>query len=117
LIAGGGKLADAIRAVDDRCGLGEELAHWRCIDALSETARQLASILPEAVLEQARRVLREEFPELNERIALHMPDEKSRRVGQAVGRPAEIAGAVVLMALGVSFPWWWPEVQDQTTPA
>jgi putative Mn2+ efflux pump MntP len=29
-----------------------------------------------------------------------------RRVGQAIGRPAEIAGAAVLMALGVSFPLW-----------
>lgn len=29
-----------------------------------------------------------------------------RRVGKAVGRPAEIAGALVLMALGVSFPLW-----------
>ncbi|NQU09990.1 ROK family protein [bacterium] len=32
----------------------------------------------------ARRVLAGEFPELAERIELHVPDEKSRRVGQAV---------------------------------
>lgn len=36
------------------------------------------------LLEQARAVLKEEFPELAEKIKLHVPDEKSRRVGQAV---------------------------------
>jgi hypothetical protein len=29
-------------------------------------------------------VLRQEFPELAERVRLHVPDENSRRVGQAV---------------------------------
>jgi len=36
------------------------------------------------VLERARTVLKTEFPELAASIALHVPDEKSRRVGQAV---------------------------------
>ncbi|MEY4385657.1 MAG: hypothetical protein RLY20_940 [Verrucomicrobiota bacterium] len=36
------------------------------------------------VLAKAREVLRIEFPELARNIALHVPDEKSRRVGQAV---------------------------------
>jgi len=36
------------------------------------------------VLTKARQVLQQEFPELAARIALHVPDEKSRRVGQAV---------------------------------
>lgn len=36
------------------------------------------------VLGLAQKVLKREFPELAERIALHVPDEKSRRVGQAV---------------------------------
>jgi predicted NBD/HSP70 family sugar kinase len=36
------------------------------------------------VLSKAREVLRREFPEVAARIALHVPDEKSRRVGQAV---------------------------------
>lgn len=36
------------------------------------------------VLDKAREVLRAEFPELMEKIRLHVPDEKSRRVGQAV---------------------------------
>ena len=32
----------------------------------------------------AQRVLREEFPELAGRVALHMPDEKEKRHGQAM---------------------------------
>ncbi|PIE33326.1 transcriptional regulator [candidate division KSB3 bacterium] len=38
----------------------------------------------EILLEHAKKVLAQEFPELNERITLHVPDEQSRRVGQAV---------------------------------
>ncbi|MGC8945151.1 MAG: ROK family protein [Anaerolineae bacterium] len=36
------------------------------------------------LLEAARNVLRVEFPDLAGRIAIHLPDEQSRRVGQAV---------------------------------
>jgi len=36
------------------------------------------------VLDQAREVLKTEFPAVVGKIALHVPDEKSRRVGQAV---------------------------------
>ena len=36
------------------------------------------------ILAQAKRVLEKEFPELALSIELHVPDEKSRRVGQAV---------------------------------
>ena len=38
----------------------------------------------DVILEKTREVLRTEFPDLAEKIALHVPDEKSRRVGQAV---------------------------------
>ena len=38
----------------------------------------------EIILDQAKKVLSQEFPEINERITLHVPDEQSRRVGQAV---------------------------------
>ncbi|HEY3761508.1 MAG TPA: ROK family protein [Verrucomicrobiae bacterium] len=38
----------------------------------------------EIMLAKAHEVLRVEFPEVLERIKLHVPDEKSRRVGQAV---------------------------------
>ena len=36
------------------------------------------------VLSKAREVLKQEFPETSAKIAMHVPDEKSRRVGQAV---------------------------------
>jgi len=36
------------------------------------------------MLEQARAVLRAEFPELADCLQLHIPDEKNRRIGQAV---------------------------------
>jgi predicted NBD/HSP70 family sugar kinase len=36
------------------------------------------------VLAQAREVLDKEFPEVGSAVAMHVPDEKSRRVGQAV---------------------------------
>jgi len=36
------------------------------------------------ILEWARKVLRSEFPDLASRIEIHLPDETSRRVGQAV---------------------------------
>lgn len=36
------------------------------------------------ILEKARQVLREEFPDLAAAISVHLPDESSRRVGQAV---------------------------------
>lgn len=38
----------------------------------------------EILMTKARDVLQQEFPEIADRIALHVPDEKSRRVGQAV---------------------------------
>jgi predicted NBD/HSP70 family sugar kinase len=36
------------------------------------------------ILKRAQQVLRTEFPALAESVALHLPDESSRRVGQAV---------------------------------
>ena len=36
------------------------------------------------LLDRAKEVLEKEFPELNEKIQLHIPDESSRRVGQSV---------------------------------
>ena len=38
----------------------------------------------DVVMAEARRILAREFPGIAERIAIHVPDEKSRRVGQAV---------------------------------
>ncbi len=44
LLAGGGELAEAIRRADAALGIGEEAAHWLCIEALGITARMLAGV-------------------------------------------------------------------------
>ena len=36
------------------------------------------------ILEEAKKVLREEFPDLNDQITFHQPDEKNKRHGQAI---------------------------------
>ena len=36
------------------------------------------------IRKRAEKILRKEFPQLAQRVRLHVPDEKSRRVGQAV---------------------------------
>ena len=44
LIAGGGEFADVIRRADAAHHLGEEAAHWLCVDALAVTARRLGAV-------------------------------------------------------------------------
>jgi 5-(aminomethyl)-3-furanmethanol phosphate kinase len=44
-VAGGGILADAIRAADRLHGLDEDTAHWLCVEAMSITARLAAAVL------------------------------------------------------------------------
>ncbi|HZK12535.1 MAG TPA: hypothetical protein VFD10_09365, partial [Atribacterota bacterium] len=36
------------------------------------------------ILQKSEQVLKEEFPELYQRISLHLPDESIRRVGQSI---------------------------------
>jgi aspartokinase-like uncharacterized kinase len=45
LIAGGGKLVDAIRDTIDIHSMTDESAHWLCIDAMSVTSRLLTELL------------------------------------------------------------------------
>jgi 5-(aminomethyl)-3-furanmethanol phosphate kinase len=63
LLAGGGPLADAIRTADRMWGLGEEAAHWLCIDALAVSARLLAAIVSESCLEDSWDGLRQRLAE------------------------------------------------------
>ena len=51
LIAGGGQLADVIREADAAWGLGDEAAHWLCVDVLAVSARLVAATLKESRLE------------------------------------------------------------------
>ncbi len=52
LIAGGGEFADVIRRADAAHGLGDEAAHWLCVDALSVTARLLGALMHASVATQ-----------------------------------------------------------------
>ena len=54
LVAGGGEFAETIRRADATHGLGEEAAHWLCVDALSVTARLLGAIMKMPVVTEER---------------------------------------------------------------
>ena len=46
--------------------------------------RVMSGVGGDIIMETAGKVLRQEFPETAARVRLHLLDEKSRRVGQAV---------------------------------
>ena len=46
--------------------------------------RVMSGVGGDIIMDRARKVLGEEFPETQARVRLHLLDEKSRRVGQAV---------------------------------
>lgn len=48
LIAGGGELADSIRAADRIHALGDPTAHWLAVGAMGLNSRMVASLLPDA---------------------------------------------------------------------
>jgi aspartokinase-like uncharacterized kinase len=50
LVPGGGPVADVVRNYDRLHALGEEVAHWLALSALTLNARFLASLLPHAVV-------------------------------------------------------------------
>lgn len=67
--------------------LGYSLAHYADFYDFQHVlilGRCTSGLGGELILEQARQVMRTEFPAFWERITLQLPDEKSRRVGQSV---------------------------------
>ena len=58
LIAGGGDLTDAIQRAQAIHHFDDEAAHWMCVQALSVTARLLATLLPDARLTNSLAELR-----------------------------------------------------------
>jgi len=67
--------------------LGYSLAHYADFYKFNDVlilGRVTTGRGGDIVIERAREILREEFPALARKLALHVPDEKSRRVGQAV---------------------------------
>jgi predicted NBD/HSP70 family sugar kinase len=67
--------------------LGHTLPHYHALYGFSNVlllGRVLSGRGGETLVETARRVLEEEYPETAAGIALRLPDERSRRVGQSV---------------------------------
>lgn len=80
---------DRARAIYETIGVcfGYALAHYADFYELRHVlilGRVTSGAGGEIILERARAVLAAEFPELSGRIALHTPDEKNKRHGQAV---------------------------------
>ncbi|MBK5108096.1 MAG: ROK family protein, partial [Anaerolineales bacterium] len=69
------------------CYLGYSIAHYADFYDLKHVlvlGRCTSGMGGEVILEGALDVLREEFPELWEKVNIQLPDEKSRRVGQSI---------------------------------
>ncbi len=69
------------------CYLGYSLAHYASFYSLKHVlilGRVTSGAGGEIILNVAREVLKNEFPELANGITLHLPDENDRRVGQAI---------------------------------
>jgi len=69
------------------CYLGYGVAYYADIYDLSHVlilGRVTSGESGTIILRMAQEVLKEEFPELATRVSIHLPDESSRRVGQAV---------------------------------
>jgi predicted NBD/HSP70 family sugar kinase len=89
------------RAIYETIGVcfGHALAHYSDFYDLRHVlilGRVTSGEGGEVILERARAVLRAEFPELAERIALHTPDENNKRHGQAVAAASLPAVTVIL---------------------
>jgi dihydroneopterin aldolase len=63
LIAGGGKLTDAVRELQKVQHFDDETAHWMCASALSATARMLTAMVPGGRLRTRLSELREHEPD------------------------------------------------------
>jgi predicted NBD/HSP70 family sugar kinase len=69
------------------CYLGYSVAHYAEFYDLKHIlilGRVTTGPGGEILLQQAREVLRAEFPEIAERVSIRLPDEASRRVGQSI---------------------------------
>jgi len=75
LVAGGGEFAEAIRRADAVYDLGEEVAHWLCVDALSLTARLLGGIAKAPVVTKV-----EDIPSVDPAVCVFDPAPFLRNV-------------------------------------
>jgi predicted NBD/HSP70 family sugar kinase len=69
------------------CYLGYSIAHYADFYDLKHVlilGRCTSGLGGKIILEGALNILRKEFPDLSEKVNMQLPDEKSRRVGQAI---------------------------------
>ena len=81
--------SDAARAVYRSIGtyLGHAIGYYSMyyeIKHMLLLGRVMSGEGGDLIIENAEKVLKEEYPELAKKIQLHLPDEKIRRVGQSV---------------------------------
>jgi len=121
LLPGGGTLVDVIRRADRDLSLGDEAAHWRCVDLLSVTARWLTAKLGDVPLlethdellfcRNARQRARVVF-DVREWLQRHEPSGAGRRLphdwsvtsDSIAARLAEVIGADELVILKSADP-------------
>jgi aspartokinase-like uncharacterized kinase len=125
LLAGGGRLADAVRDLDRCHHLGEERAHWLALAALGVTARFLAALVAggervESLEDCAASWQRGRRPVLDlERFARDdegrpgtLPHTWSVTSDSLAARVAQVAGArrlILLKSLTIPAPFNWDE--------
>ena len=61
IVPGGGPFADAVRHVDERVGLSDQVAHWMAVLAMDQYAQLLAARLDNAVLVENVEAITEAF--------------------------------------------------------
>ena len=85
LASGDGRARKILETIG--CYLGYAVAHYADFYDLRHVlvlGRVTSGEGGHIIVERASTVLRSEFPDLTDRVLLHLPDESSRRVGQAV---------------------------------
>jgi len=96
IVAGGGKWVDAIRALDAHTPLGDERAHWICVDVMDVTAGLVSAMLPELYTVDS-------FGELERRV---------REPGVTLLKPSEFVARIEPTRVGTRLPANWSVTSD-----
>lgn len=99
LIVGGGQWVEAVRQLDAQSPLGDERAHWLCIDILDVTAGLVAAMLPELHLVNS-------FDALQRRLA---------EPGITLLQPSEFVACVEPTMSGTKLTTNWSVTSDSIT--
>lgn len=98
-VAGGGALCESIRQADARFGLGQERAHWLCIDALSLSAKLLSQLLSDA-------------PVIDSLAAVRALQDKASGAATSVFDPRPFLQAAETQRGGGGLPHTWDVTTD-----